>query len=77
MSVEYEPLGINRRANPNVSSEILGGFETGRSIFKHNDNNVFVCGGWGALIKIFGVHIYNMHLHQEERGKELGLQLQP
>ncbi|XP_023340784.1 KICSTOR complex protein ITFG2-like isoform X3 [Eurytemora carolleeae] len=28
MSVEYEPLGINRRANPNVSSEILGGFET-------------------------------------------------
>ena len=45
MSVEYEPLGINRRANPNVSSEILGGFETGRSIFKHYDTKVGLGGG--------------------------------
>ena len=29
MSVEYEPLGVNRRRNPNVSAEILGGFHTG------------------------------------------------
>jgi len=29
MSVEYEPLGVNRRRNPNVSAEILGGFRTG------------------------------------------------
>ena len=28
MSVEYEPLGVNRRRNPNVSAEILGGFKT-------------------------------------------------
>ena len=28
MSVEYEPLGVNRRRNPNVSAEILGGFHT-------------------------------------------------
>ena len=26
MSVEYEPLGVHRRRNPNVSAEILGGF---------------------------------------------------
>jgi len=31
MTVEYEPMGIQRRANPNVSSEILGGFKTGGS----------------------------------------------
>ena len=29
MSVEYEPLGVNRRRNPNVSAEILGGFHAG------------------------------------------------
>ena len=29
MSVEYEPLGVNRRRNPNVSAEILGGFSAG------------------------------------------------
>ena len=29
MCVEYEPLGVNRRRNPNVSAEILGGFTTG------------------------------------------------
>ena len=29
MCVEYEPLGVNRRRNPNVSAEILGGFRTG------------------------------------------------
>lgn len=29
MSVEYEPLGLHRRRNPNVSAEILGGFEHG------------------------------------------------
>jgi len=28
MSVEYEPLGVNRRRNPNVSAEILGGFHS-------------------------------------------------
>jgi len=28
MSVEYEPMGIQRRANPNVSSEVLGGFHS-------------------------------------------------
>ena len=28
MSVEYEPLGVNRRRNRNVSAEILGGFES-------------------------------------------------
>jgi len=28
MSVEYEPLGVNRRRNPNVSAEILGGFRS-------------------------------------------------
>lgn len=54
MSVEYEPLGINRRANPNVSSEILGGFETGRSIFKHYDTKVGLGAGAGSLIKFFG-----------------------
>jgi len=27
---EYEPLGISRRSNPNVSSEILGGFHSGK-----------------------------------------------
>merc|ERR1719193_1233980 len=31
MTVEYEPMGIQRRSNPNVSSEILGGFKTGGS----------------------------------------------
>lgn len=31
MSVEYEPLGVHRRRNPNVSAEILGGFETNES----------------------------------------------
>ena len=31
MSVEYEPLGVNRRRNPNVSAEIVGGFRTGDS----------------------------------------------
>ena len=31
MSVEYEPLGVNRRRNPNVSAEILGGFQTKES----------------------------------------------
>jgi hypothetical protein len=28
MSVEYEPLGVNRRRNRNVSAEILGGFQS-------------------------------------------------
>merc|ERR1719447_1904930 len=28
MTVEYEPLGVNRRRNRNVSAEILGGFVT-------------------------------------------------
>jgi hypothetical protein len=28
MSVEYEPLGVNRRRNRNVSAEILGGFKS-------------------------------------------------
>lgn len=31
ISVEYEPLGVHRRLNPNVSAEILGGFRTGDS----------------------------------------------
>jgi len=31
MSVEYEPLGVNRRRNRNVSAEILGGFESKES----------------------------------------------
>jgi len=30
MSVEYEPMGIQRRSNPNVTAEILGGFHTGK-----------------------------------------------
>jgi len=30
MAVEYEPLGIQRRSNPNVSAEILGGFNSGK-----------------------------------------------
>jgi len=29
MCVEYEPLGVHRRRNPNVSAEILGGFLCG------------------------------------------------
>ena len=29
MSVQYEPLGVHRRRNPNVSAEILGGFVSG------------------------------------------------
>jgi len=31
MSVEYEPLCIKRRANPNVSAEVLGGFNSGQA----------------------------------------------